>query len=216
MRSHGKIGEAMNLQSKTSPKAPAGTKRLLSVSAVLIVIVGLLFLSLYLLVGTQITGTEFSPQTFQTRTFSYRRIPGTKIRLSATVLGTASSRVTKPVLQHLTAPTSNPRWDILQVTAGAESEQRPPSILQTLLEAPGVNSNCHWDEWSTAHPELAKVFWPIVQQQAIDSHYAILPELCEIAMNSDSPESLKSQCDDAIANYLRNIGETPNSPSTRP
>jgi hypothetical protein len=182
----------------------------------LIFIVGLLFLSLYLLVGTQISGTEFSPQTFQVRSFSYRRIPGTKIRLSATVLGPASSPVTKPVLQHLTASTASPRWDILQVSEGAASEQRPPSILQTLLEARGVGADRHWDEWSTAHPDLAKVLWPIVQQQAIDSHYAIIPELCEIAMNSDSPDRLQSQCDAAIATYLKNLAVEPVPTDTTP
>ncbi len=196
----------MSKPAKSTQKPPGGYRRLISLTTVLIAITGILAACVYLFVGTQITGKEFSPQTFQVRTFTYRRLPGTSIRLSPTNLTTASSLVDKPVLQHLTAPTSNPRWDIIHVSEGAAFEERPPAILLKLLEARGANSDRHWNDWSAAHPELAKVFWPIVQEQALEMRYAIVPDLCEIAMDSDSPESLKTRCTAAINAYLINLG----------
>lgn len=201
----------MTTQAKTLRKPPGGYRRLLSVTTILVVVTGLLAVCLYLFIGTQITGKEFSPQTFQVRTFTYRRLPGTSVRLSPTKLTTASALVDKPVLQHLTAPTSNPRWDIIEVSEGAAFEERPPAILYNLLEARGPNSDRHWNEWSASHPELAKVFWPIIQKQAIEERYAIIPELCEIAMDSESPESLQTRCTEAIDSYLKNLGNASDS-----
>lgn len=201
----------MTSQAKSQQKPSGGYRRLLSVTTILIVITGLLSACIYLFVGTQITGKEFSPQTFQVRTFTYRRLPGTTIRLTATKLTTAASLVDKPVLQHLVAPTSNPRWDIIDVSEGAVFEERPPAILYKLLEARGANSDRHWNEWSAKHPELAKVFWPIVQEQALERHYAIVPELCEIAMDSDSPESLQKRCTEVVDTYLKNLGANSDS-----
>lgn len=206
-----KIGAAMSTQAKPMQKPPGGYRRLISVTTILIVVTGLLSACIYLFVGTQIIGKEFSPQTFQVRTFTYRRLPGTTFRLSATKLTNPASLVDKPVLQHLTAPTSNPRWDIIDVSEGAAFEERPPAILYKLLEARGANSDRHWNEWSAAHPELAKVFWPIIQKQALEKRYPIVPELCDIAMDSESAESLQTRCTEAIDNYLKNMRIDSNS-----
>ncbi len=197
----------------TKPKSsPSGSLRLVGVIGGILFGFSLLFFVGWMLVGTEIRGTEFSPQTFQTRTFSYRRFPWTKIRVSPTVLGLPSSPVGRPVLQHLTSSTQNPRWDVVRVTNGAITEQRPPQILIELIGTSGPNLAGYWNDWSADNADKAKVLWPLVQRAAEEELYHLTPRLLEAAQDASSPSELQTTCQELLDREMAVARSSPPAP----
>ncbi|MFN7874851.1 MAG: hypothetical protein ACK5PB_06005 [Pirellula sp.] len=163
-----------------------------------IVLVVLLVISMALLWffnGQSIAGAEFCPQTFQLRSFQYRRMLWVKTIVSPTKLTSANLPVSTAVLQHLKR-LPNERWDIVHVSEGAREDVRPPQILIQAI-SPSTSTGSFWDSWSSKHPDLAAVTWPLVQEAAVLQAYEIVPDILESALeisNSNAPSA------DAIAN----------------
>lgn len=128
-----------------------------------------------------LAGEEFSPELFQVRAFSYWRLPGTKLRLSATKIGVASSPCTKHILNHLKPVPTGITWQVITASQGNASDQLPPSVLTKYLYQKNPNGDSYWDDWSFHHPKQAAIIWPIVQQAAMRELYVCVPDLLRAA-----------------------------------
>ena len=128
-----------------------------------------------------LAGEEFSPELFQVRAFSYWRLPGTKIRLSATKIGVSSSPCTKHILNHLKPIPSGLTWQVITASQGNAKDQLPPGILTKYLYQKNPNGDSYWDDWSFRHPKRAAILWPVVQQAALKELYVCVPDLLRTA-----------------------------------
>lgn len=138
--------------------------------------------------GQPVTGEEFCPQTFQLRDFYYKRMPWIKTIVSPTNLNLKPLPVSTSVLQHVKR-LPDERWDIVHVSEGVQQDIRPPKILIQAISS-STSTGAFWDSWSTKHPDLAAVTWPIVQQAAVSQTYELIPDILESALeisNSSSP-----------------------------
>jgi hypothetical protein len=140
-----------------------------------------------------VRGKEFSPDLFQERQFSYYRIPGTSIRLSATSLTPAVSPNTKHVLGVMPATPASITWHVVEASQGAVSETHGPMILLHYLNSKNADGHSYWDEWSFRNPSLAKALWPIVQQAAKQDLYICIPELMRLAEKEQNALLLKKE-----------------------
>lgn len=146
--------------------------------------------------GQAVSGEEFCPQTFQLRDFQYRRMPWIKTIVSPTKLNLKSLPISTSVLQHIKR-LPNERWDVVHVSEGVQQDIRPPKILIQAISA-STTTGSFWDNWSTKHPDLAAVTWPIVQQAAASQSYEIIPNILESALEIShsevpSPDSITNR-----------------------
>jgi len=128
-----------------------------------------------------LSGEEFSPELFQVRAFSYWRLPGSKLRLSSTNVGTSSSPCTKQILNHLKPVSSGPTWQVTTASQGTSRDQLAPVVLTKYLSQKNPNGDPYWDDWSFRHPKQAAILWPVVQQAAIMELYICMPDLLRTA-----------------------------------
>lgn len=169
--------------------------------ALLVVFVLLIALAI-LSFSSTISGTEFSPNTFQTRSFTYSRIPGTRIRIAPTKLGTTTAAISIDILKHL--PTSNrtPEWHVTKISSSS-GEVHGADILVNALGQRTADGIDMWGTWSLAHPNAASVFWPMVQQVAFQQLYECIPELLQVAETVDDPIQLEKESLVAIERTVR-------------
>ena len=151
------------------------------VGTVILILCALIAIPMFLS-NAGISGKEFSPQLFQQREFNYRRIPGTKIRLSKTKLSPGISPCSTSILTHL-ASSTRVDWHVSTVQQGSISQELGPKILIDNLYSTNADGAQVWDAWSSKNSAHAAVLWPIVQQVAIHDLYACVPELLR---NADS------------------------------
>jgi hypothetical protein len=128
-----------------------------------------------------LAGEEFSPELFQVRAFSYWRLPGTKMRLSATKIGVSSSPCTKHILNHLKPISTGVTWQVITASQGNAKDQLAPGILTKYLYQKNPNGDSYWDDWSFHHPKQAAILWPVVQQAAMRELYVCVPDLFRTA-----------------------------------
>lgn len=147
----------------------------------------------YLVWNSSLSGREFSPDLFQQRAFRYWTIPGTRVRLTATSLGTPSSPCTKSILNHLRKSTQPVEWQVLQANRGNDSEIYAPDILFDYLSFKNADGHSYWDDWSFRNPNLAAVLWPVVQQAAMLELYFCVPELMRTAESVERQAEQKKQ-----------------------
>lgn len=145
-----------------------------------------------------ISGVEFSPNTFQTRSFSYSRIPGTQMRLSKTKLGTLSSPTSTDILKHLPTLNRPQEWHVATIASWG-SERHAANVLIEAFRQRDASGMDVWSEWSTKNPNVAAMFWPLVQQVAFQQLYSCIPELLEIAESNTDSASLEKNTLEAIA-----------------
>lgn len=145
-----------------------------------------------------LAGEEFSPELFQVRAFSYWRLPGTKMRLSATKIGVSSSPCTKHILNHLKQIPTGLTWHVITASQGNANDQLPPGILTKYLYQKNANGDSYWDDWSFHHPKQAAILWPVVQQSAMRELYVCVPDLLRTAEAGGEAEIEDSQLNVAL------------------
>jgi hypothetical protein len=158
---------------------------------------------LLIVIQTQgnISGTEFSPTHFQQRDFHFYEIPLihlqiTPIRRSTSAPSTANFLRQKSLIN---APKGQPAyWHLITISRGigGTSEADAHLLVEQLLLNP--DGALYWKTWSTDHPKLAAVLWPLVQKLAERELYILMPRLFEIAQAEKNPPDLQA----AIDRYL--------------
>ncbi len=134
-----------------------------------------------------IRGEEFSPQLFQKREFTYRRLPGTKIRLGKTKLTPGISPCGTDILTHLSLATKV-EWHVSTIQQASITQELGPKILIDHLTSVNADGVQVWDAWSFRNSAQAAVLWPIVQEAAIHELYTCVPDLLR---NADSGLEIK-------------------------
>lgn len=166
-------------------------------SAVILVFV------LLVVIQTQgnISGTEFSPTHFQQRDFGFYEIPLIHLQISP-IRRTSSTPSTAKFLRQkslVTAPKGQPTdWHLVKISRGIGGTTYADANLlidQLLLNPDG---DLYWKVWTTDHPKLAAVLWPVIQKLAERELYILMPRLFEIAQTDQNPDQLQA----AIDNYL--------------
>lgn len=147
---------------------------------------------------SSIRGVEFNPGTFQTRTFAYQRLPGTRILLSKTKLGTSTALAPVDVLKHLPPVQGSPPWQVASVSTYVD-ELHGPRLLIDALKQRNVDGDDAWGAWSFENPSLAAVLWPLVQHVAFQELYECVPELLETAENATDLLSMEKNALEIIA-----------------
>jgi hypothetical protein len=155
-----------------------------------------------ILAQTPISGTEFSPLNFQQRTFSYSRWPGSKIRLSDTLLGPSTAVASVEILKHLPTPSQPLVWHVTEVS-GITPEPHAAKILIRLLNDRNADGYPYWTAWSHKNPSLAAILWPLVQEVALHELYRILPSIFRRAESISEPTLLELALHQEIAEAVR-------------
>ena len=162
-------------------------------SFIIVFLVLLVMIPIFFVSFSVIQGNEFSPDNFQERTFAYRRIPGTKIRLSSTTLGVSTSPSSKFILNHLPTSGRPTRWQIVDVGNGYSETIGGPKILLNYLKIADSDGAKVWDRWSQKNVQLAAVLWPSVQQAASKEFYWCIPAMLHAAENEFDPTTLDTK-----------------------
>lgn len=190
----------MNMAKPMAKSSSSNSKPFNWTNTIIVAIVAIMVLGvglLQFLFTSSISGKEFCPQNFQYREFSYRRIPGTKIRITSTSLGTARSEAPTDILKHLKGlgPVT---WQPMEVG----DVHYPPSILQSYIGQRNADSVSAWGEWSANNALLAAELWPVVQRAAEKEMYFAIPELMRIAKADHTPASLQVALNESILTAL--------------
>ena len=180
--------------------------------------IGVIFFCLFAMIGipmlissSSVSGEEFCPQLFQKREFSFRRLPGTKIRIWSTTLSPASSPCSKNVLTYLSTGLQTD-WHVSTVQLGGTFQELGPKILINYLQSKNANGANVWDDWSFRNPTLAAILWPIVQEVAVNDLYFCVPDLLRSADNHLDAQNLRRTllivCTQAAQAKLKSLAET--------
>ncbi len=151
----------------------------LLIGTVIFILCGLMAIPMFIF-NAGIQGQEFSPQLFQKREFTYRRFPGTKIRLGKTKLTPGISPCSTNILSHLSLK-DKVDWHVSTVQQGSLTKELGPKILIDHLTSTNADGAQVWDAWSFKNSVHAAVLWPIVQQAAIFELYSCVPDLLRSA-----------------------------------
>lgn len=197
------------------PRRPAGSRgRLLIwlVGGSVIVVV----LAAVLLFFGHVEGREFAPTHFQTRSFSYLEIPLLKLQITPIRRITESSPLTAYLhtAGMIQRPQGQPtQWHLVEVyrpgvpDSSADAELLTQFLEQYRFDGSG-RANLYWHAWSTAHPALAAVLWPKVQQLAQRELYLLIPELFRIANQATAADALAREIDAYLkSSYAGLIGD---------
>ena len=198
-------------------------RRVSNQGIVIVILVGFFIAMLggiYLVSNSSLSGREFSPDLFQQREFRFLTIPGTRIRLTATMLGTSSSPCTKHILNNLRKSNQPVEWQVLEANRGGITEKRGPDILVDYLNFKNADGQSYWDDWSFRNPNLAAILWPVVQQAAMRELYFCVPELMRTAESVAGPAELNRQlkrvCLEAALKRSSHLSESGSSSSLAP
>lgn len=174
----------------------------------LLVIGGLITFSLVMgmvvLFFGRVAGQEFSPDTFARRTFLYFRVPIIDYQVSDLVFVTSTPATETKVIPLIPPAAGTARWHyVANVWDGREAWQHPAAILVNYLDS---GNGTKWGDWTTTHPAMAKVFWPIVADLARHEEYPLLPDLFDLAANSPDDNTFQPALEAKAAELLREEG----------
>jgi len=151
-----------------------------------------------------VVGREICPHTFQFRQFRYWQ----PTFFSRGIYKVETLDDTFSIALSLTdtfAATTQQRWDLAHDNHTSRlSRDLEAGLLAGLLDEK-TGPEYDWVTWSTAHPELAKRFWPLVSRLAVDRLYVILPELFSLALAWDGASAEGPSPADHFERRLREI-----------
>jgi hypothetical protein len=144
-----------------------------------------------------VSGWEFSPQNFQRRQYQFWRIPGIRWQILPTHREAPVDPFGGDFIVHKWLdgdPTKPIEWHRIEANALVGTPRCDPRILWSYLDFdPVERQKPYWQVWSHKHPELAKVFWPLVSEAAQRKQYYLLPEFFEKAKSSKDSSALEKQ-----------------------
>jgi hypothetical protein len=144
---------------------------------------------LALLSSSFVEGEEFSPDDFSRRQFDYVQLPWLKWVLKGIEYRDVSSDIEKSLVSEgwiSTTPAKN--WHLCREFYGSQPAECDARFLVDLLNLKSQKPEFvyYWQEWNENHPDLAKIFWPMIADVARDEMYLIVPELMQLAMEVDT------------------------------
>lgn len=198
---------------------PNPTKRRSPKAAVLVrVVFGLLGLAVLSLFGVVLTamfggvhGVEFCPQTFERRSYSFYEIPWIGIQ----VRGVRHNDLTGPVEKHLRSskliPVAQQDSRTWHIVIGMRGTSRPQTgdaeILCRYFDACDAEEQHVWLDWSKKHPQMASSLWPAIAQLSREDLYVYVPELIELAKNSQDSVRFQQQLNMRLAEQFYRVAQ---------
>jgi hypothetical protein len=173
-------------------------------------LMGLLASSLMVLIATLtfggVHGTEFCPQTFDRRSYSYYELPIVRIQVTGERHEdlTGATEVFLTSKKYITPAASGRQdWHVLVGSRGSKLRQPGDAgLLITYLDAMDSKDEHRWARWSEDHADLAKVFWPAVQELALHDKYIFVPDLFDLAKSISEAAQLKKELDRLVAEKM--------------
>jgi hypothetical protein len=180
---------------------------------------GWTLLSLILLVGIGafitrqfggVYGVELNPHTFARRSYSFYEIPLLGWQVVAIRRDDIENDAVTFLIdnKYITDPKKAPdEWHLVQGIRGVSPAViGDAKILAEYLEIVDANSNYPWVDWSTKHPQLAKVLWPAVSRLARDEQYLYVDELFDLAQQASDPVAFQTAVNAHVASRLFALG----------
>ncbi len=175
------------------------------IGAVALFSLGLIFMCGVAMYG-MVAGDEFSPDTFALRSFYYYEIPLLGFQVTPVFREEHNSAlVTHLRSQKLLPPTSRdqPRWHFVRAVRGGQPLSGDAAILCRYFDIRQGDESL-WLKWTKDHAEAAAVLWPAVAAVARRNHYVFVPDIFELAANSD-PASLRQDLNRRLAQRYREL-----------
>jgi len=152
-------------------------------------------------------GIEFSPLAFERRSYSFYELPLVGIQVTATRHEDLSTAVETFITtnKYVTPPPAGSKeiWHIVVGSSGPRLQRKgDASILMQYFDAQDSKTTHRWVKWSEDHPQLAKVFWPAVQQLAKHELYVFMPELFDLTKQHTDPVALQSALNAEVVQRL--------------
>ncbi len=176
----------------------------------MILLVGSFMVCIVGFFSSLVFGEEFSPDTFERRTFAYYQVPLVQWQITpitrVIMSGTLEDHLTK---KKIVAKTNvkKPRWDLVfDSRTKRDSEKCDARMLQQYLDLYDHTGNQIWMNWTTEHPELAKVFWPLVADVARNQLYFLLPDIFQLAEGAYDPDQLQAALHQHLNKAYRDHG----------
>jgi hypothetical protein len=155
-------------------------------------------------------GIEINPHTFARRSYSFYEVP----LIGWQVIAIRRENVASDTVDFLTDnkyvvdPKQAPdEWHLVQGVRGtSQIVIGDAKLLAEYLEIVDANNNFPWVEWSTKHPQLAKVLWPAVSRLAREEQYLYIGELFEMAEEATDPVAFQKSVNTRLASRLFALG----------
>jgi len=152
-------------------------------------------------------GVEFSPLLFERRSYSFYELPLVGIQVTATRHEDLSTAVESFITtsKYVTPPPAGSKeiWHIVVGSNGPRLQRKgDASILMQYFDARDSKTTHRWVKWSEDHPQLAKVFWPSVQQLAKHELYVFVPELFDLTKQHSDPVALQAALNAEVVQRL--------------
>lgn len=150
----------------------------------------LLIFGMYLWVGGQVSGEEFSPDDFSRRRFSYNVMPIFGVTLKGVIHHNSASVLEQTLVTDgwITPVTKTPQtWHLVSDSiSDPNSPDFDSNILVQLLTELDSEKEHVWQLWTDDHQKDAKIFWPAVAKLARAELYWAIPEIMQLANDTDS------------------------------
>jgi hypothetical protein len=153
-----------------------------------------------------VQGVELNPHSFARRSYSLYEIPLIRVQVRGIRREDLNGDVAEFLAGkgYIVAAKNAP--DVWHIISGSRGTRAPrvgdADILSRYLDAADADEKRVWIEWSSKHPELAKVFWPAVGVLAQEELYIHIPALFDQAQRADDPKALQKQVHTEVAARL--------------
>jgi hypothetical protein len=151
-------------------------------------------------------GVEFNPYTFARRSYSFYEIPLIRLQVRGIRREDVSS-ITEDFLsqqKYVAATQGAPDvWHVVLATRGTRKPRiGDADILVRYLDSQDHEDYHLWVKWSEQHPELAKIFWPVVGRLAQEEMYVFVPDLFDLARSAADPTPFQTKLNHLLAEKL--------------
>jgi len=168
---------------------------------------GSVMLFLIALASGQVIGQEFSPDLFERRSFHYTQIPVIQVQVYPITRTDYTGQLSIYLKQHkyiTTTKVNQPRWDLVyQGGIDPLSEICDARLLCQYLDQYNENRDLYWLEWTEDHPQLGKVFWPLIATLARKGHYVLVPELFGLAKDASNVGDFRQGINKSLNKHYR-------------
>jgi hypothetical protein len=151
----------------------------------------------------RISGEEFCPAKFARRSFCYFEIPLVGLQITSIRRDDRTGDLESDLTQNGLVPAAKPGepdWHLVfTARSGVVTVRGDAAILCGYLDATDSEGELYWKVWTEKHPDLAKVLWPVVAQNARRQLYLFLPELFELAAQATDRARLDNALREALS-----------------
>ena len=155
----------------------------------------LLFVGVITLMFGRVSGEEFAPGDFRRRSFHYYELPVVNVQVWPLKRFDVETELRAELVKKQLLPASTEeRWDLVRGYRGDTTvEKGDAAFLCDYFDLRDYQGTRVWLDWTTDHPQLAKIFWPVIHRLALQELYVFMPDLFEFALKAKEADADKFQ-----------------------